>query len=107
MAMRQVIFRAETRHQNVRPEFPDHPYDVCQNFVPLPNPQGFIRTLGETEVDRTGEELPGMILLPRGEEFLGPDYSKFFPEFRPNQVLSTIAASHRQIPGVVKRTVRP
>jgi len=70
MAMRLVIFWAETRHYHIRPEIPDDPHDISENLVVIPDVQCFVSRLRKPEIERSREELLGVIDTSRIEQFL-------------------------------------
>ena len=107
MAMGHAIFRTEARHDHVRSETPDHPDDVGQNLVVIPEMKRFLRCLGETEIDRAREELPAMIDPTRGQKLFGSDQAEFFPQLRAEQVLAAVAAGDGKIGRFVKSAVSP
>ena len=56
--------------------------------------------LAEAEVIGAGEELLCAIHTTRGEQFLGPEDPQRFTQFIADEVLSTFAASEREVPGL-------
>ena len=68
--MSQLILGTKTSHHYIRPKLPDHPNHVGKNFVVIPDPQGLLSRLGKSEIDRSREELLGMIEPSGGEQFL-------------------------------------
>ena len=107
MSVGLVVVRTETRDDNIGPKAPDHPDDVRQDLVAIPNPQRLRGIFRETEVDRAGEELPTMIEAARGQELMRPDEAELFAQFRTDQILAAIAAGDAKIRGFIKRAVRP
>src|ERR1044071_5139734 len=97
MAMRLVILGAEARHYHIRPEIPDDPYDVSKNFVAIPDVKRLIGRLGESEIERTREELAGVVDTSRIEQFLRSNDAEPFTQFRSQYVLASVAACDRKI----------
>ena len=107
MAMRLFILGTEARHYHIRSEIPDDPHDVSKNFVVTPDAHRFVSRLRKPEIDRSREELPGVVDAPRIEQFLCSNNAEPLAQFRADQILAAVPARHRKISGVVKRTVRP
>src|SRR5918996_6065431 len=107
MAMRLFILGTEARHYYIRSEIPDDPHDVSENFVVTPNSHRFGSRLRKPKIDRSCEELPGVVDTSRIEQFLCSNNAEPLAQFRADQILAAVPACNRQISGVVKRTVRP
>ena len=67
MAMCLFILGTEARYDHVRSEIPDDPHDVSENFVVTPDAHRFVSRLRKPEIDRSCEELPGVVDAPRIE----------------------------------------
>src|SRR5215471_17558113 len=102
MAMRLVIFGTEARHYHIWPEIPDDPYDVSKNLVVIPNAQRFVSRLRKPKIERSREELPGVVDAPRTEQFLCSNDAEPLAQFGSQYILTSIAARNRKICGVVK-----
>src|SRR4030095_5048866 len=107
MSMRLVVLGTKARHYNIRPEIPDDPHDVRKNFVVIPDVQRFARRLRKPKIERSREELPGMIDASRVEQFLCSNDAEALAQFGPQYILTSVTARDREISSVVKRTVRP
>src|SRR4029077_275630 len=73
MTVRQLILRTKTCHHYIRPKLPNHPNHVGKNLVVIPDPQSLLRRLGKSKIDRSREEVVGMIKSSSGEQFLRSD----------------------------------
>ena len=82
MSVRFVVVRTETGDDHVGFPFSNCPDDVGENFVTVPDPQGFRGALRKTEIDGAGEKLLAVIDAARGEKFVSSNHSKTFAEFR-------------------------
>src|SRR5208282_471816 len=89
----------ESQDNHVRPESPDHPHHIAQNLIVTPFVERFLRSLGESKIDGTREELLRAVYSPRRQQLLGADYSECVPLLRTDQILATLAASQRKISG--------
>src|SRR4051812_33289173 len=107
MAMRLFILGTEARHYHIRSEIPDDPHNVSENFVVTPNSHRFVSRFRKPEIDRSCEELSGVVDAPRIEQFLCSNNAEPLTQFRANQILAAVPARDRKISRVVKRTVRP
>src|SRR2546423_440285 len=107
MAMRLLILRTEASDYHIRPEISDHPDDVSENFVVLPDSQRFVSRFRKPEVVRSREELLRMVDASRIEQFLCSDHAEPLAEFGSQYILTSVAPRNRKISGVVKRTVGP
>src|SRR5215472_357509 len=107
MAMRQLILRAEARHDYVRPKIPDDPDHVCKNLVVIPETQRFFSCFGKPEIGRSCEELFGVIDASRVEQFLCPNHTEALAQFWPQQILTAVPTRDRNISRVIKRAVGP
>src|SRR5437588_6309617 len=107
MTVRQMILRTEASHDDIRSKPPDHPNHIGKNLVVIPDPQGLLRRLGESEINRSREKLLAMIESPSGEQFLRSNNAETLAQFRSDQILTAISARNRKISRLVKRTVRP
>src|SRR4029077_20235114 len=102
MAMRLFILGTEARHYHIRLEIPDYPHDVGKHFVVTPDAERFVSAFGHPEIDRSCEELPGMVDPSRIEQFLCSNNAEPLAQFRADQILAAGPARHRKISGVVK-----
>ena len=102
MAMCLFILGTEARHYHIRSEIPDDPHDVSKNFVVTPDAHRFVSRLRKPEIDRSCEELPGVIDAPRIEQFLCSNNAEPLAQFRADQILAAVPARHRKISGVVQ-----
>src|SRR5690242_1080799 len=107
MAMRLFILGTKACHHHIRSKIPDNPHDVSKNLVVIPNVHRFVSRFRKPEVNRSREELPGVVDASRIEQFLCSKYAEPFTQFGSDYILPAVPASHRKISGVVKRTVRP
>src|SRR3954447_23759774 len=107
MAMSLLIVGTEAGDYYIRPEISDHPDDVSENFVVIPDSQGFVSRFRKSEVERSREELPRVVDVSRIEQFLCSNNAEPLAEFGSQYILTSIAARNRKISGLVKRTVRP
>ena len=73
MTVRHSILRTETRGNDIRSEASNHPNDIREDFVVIPEVKRLLRIFGKTEVDRTGEKLLAMIDPPRGQQLFRPN----------------------------------
>src|SRR4029453_14256962 len=107
MAMCLVILGTEPRYYHIWPEIADDPYDFSKNFVVIPELQRFVCRLLKPEIERSGEELRGVIDASRVEQFLCSNDAEALSQFGSQYILTSVAARDRKVSGVVKRTVRP
>ena len=84
---------------HVRPEAADHPHHVAQNLIVTPLLEGFLRRLGEAEIDRAREKLLRPVDSSRGQQLLGADHSQRVPLLGANQILAALAPRQRKISG--------
>src|SRR5215467_2254592 len=103
MAMRFVILGTEARGYHIWPEIPDDPHDVGKNFVVIPNVQRFVSCLGQPEIERSREELPGVVDASRTEQFLCANNAEALAQFGSQYILTSVAARNRKVSGVVER----
>ena len=107
MAMRLVILWTEARHYHIRPEISDDPHDISENLVVIPDVQRFVSRLRKPEIERSREELPGVIDASRIEQFLCSNDAEALAQLRSQYILTSVAACNRKISGVIKRAVGP
>src|ERR1043166_830860 len=107
MAMRLLILGTEARHYHIWPEIPDDPHDVGKNFFVIPDVERFVSCLRKPEIERSREELPGVIDASRTEQFFCSNNAEPLAQFRSQYILTSVAACNRKIGRVVERTVRP
>ncbi|MNS84104.1 hypothetical protein D3C72_1179170 [compost metagenome] len=67
------------------------------HLFPVPEREGLIRRLAETEIDKLGKELSGAIQLPGPHHFIGTDQPQCSPLFIAQDILPAITAGKRQI----------
>ncbi len=83
MAMRQLILRTEARHHHVRSKIPNDPDYVRKNLVVIPEAHRFFSRFGKPEIDRSCEELFGVIDASRVEQFLCSNHAEALAQFWP------------------------
>src|SRR4029453_11052408 len=107
MPMRFLILGTEARHHYIWSEIPDYPHDVSKNFVVIPDAHRFVGRLRKPEIERSREELPGVVDTSGVEQFLCSNNAEALPQFGSQYILAPVPARDRKISGVVKRSVRP
>ena len=89
--------RREPRDDHVGPECADHPHDVGNDGLAIPDAQRLGGVLREAEVNGAGEELPAAVEAASREKLLGADHSQLFEDFRADHVLAAVAPSKGEI----------
>ena len=87
----------EAGDDHVGPERADHPHDVGDDGLPIPDPERLGGVLREAEVDGAGEELPAAVEAAGGEELLGADHAQLLEKLGADDVLTAVAPRERQI----------
>src|SRR5689334_14600900 len=102
MAVGLLILRTEARHYHIGAEIPDHPHHIGKNFIVTPNVQCFVSRFRKPEIDRSREELAGMVDATRIEQFLCSNNAESLTQFRADNILAAVATRDRKISGIVK-----
>ncbi len=89
--------RREAGEDDVRPEGPDGPPHLAQDPLVAPDPQRFLRRLGEAEVHGGGEELLGSVDAPGGQQLLGADGREASAQLGADQVLAAAAPGEGEV----------
>src|ERR1035437_6483003 len=82
-------------------KFADDANDVGQYLLPVPNVQRLAIVFGKSEINRAGEKLAATVEAAGGEQFLGARHAKLFPQFRTENILSTVPARYRKVGGAI------
>src|SRR5437867_4218051 len=88
MTVRRRGLRGKPGDDHVRAELADHPHDVAENLLPVPDAQRLLGALRVAEILRACEVLPAAVQPTRGEQLLGARDAERFAELRSEQVLS-------------------
>jgi hypothetical protein len=97
MAVRVGVVQREAGDHHVRLELPEDPDDIGQHLVVVPEAQRLLGRLGEAEIDGAGEELPPAVDAPRRQQLLRADEAQKIADLGTDQVLSAVAARHREV----------
>jgi hypothetical protein len=84
---------------------PEDAHHVGQHLVVIPEAQRLLGGFGEAEVDGAREELPPAVDAPRRQQLLRADETEEIADLRPDQVLSAVAARHREVARVGQATL--
>ena len=98
--------RREPGDDHVGPERADHPHDVGNDGLAIPDRERLGGVLREAEVDGAGEELPAAVEAAGGEQLLGADHAQLFEELRADHVLAAVAPGEREIGCAVAAAAR-
>jgi len=98
--------RREARDDHVGLKAADVPDDVGQDGVVSPDLQRLVRTLREAEIERAREELFAAVDAARVEQLLRAEDAEELAFFVADEVLSAVAARHRQVGGAQQALVR-
>ena len=101
VAVRRCTCKARIDHQ--RAKHPDDPNHVAEHFALVPSGRSLGQGLGETEIERAGEELFAAIETPCLQQLFGPNDAKSVEQLGADDVLTAFPSVERQIcdPGVV------
>src|SRR5262249_4594552 len=92
MAMRGCRLRGEPRDDDVGTELADHPHDVAEDRLSVPDGERLLGVLRVAEILGAGEVLPSSVQAARGEQLLRARHPERLAELGPEQVLSAVAA---------------
>src|ERR1035437_144744 len=87
-------------------KFADDANDVGQYLLPVPNVERLAIVFGKSKINRAGEKLAATVEAAGGEQFLGARHAKLVPQFRAENILTTVPARHGKISRAIIPTTR-
>src|ERR1700693_4440610 len=99
MSVAAFARRREARDADVGMQAGEVPPHIGQDGVVAPNGERFLRRLRVAEVDGPCEVLLASVDAPRGEKLLRAEDAEQLALFVADEVLSAVAARHRQVAG--------
>src|SRR5207253_10078745 len=106
MSVSAFAGRREARDENVRLKTADVPDDVGEDRVVSPYLERFFRRLRVAEVESAREVLFAAVDASRCEQLLRANHTEQFALLVSEQVLSAVAARHREVSGAIEPVVR-